>query len=300
MKLKNSRIRIFFLIALFSFFAISCRQTESRVPEPYFEWVDSYGREVILEKEPQRIVSLSPGITEMIFMLQSEDKLVGITDFCNFPESTGNITKVGGLINFSIEYILSLEPDVVLIGSIVQKEDVEKMESVGLPVIAIREENRIEGIYDALEVLGQIVNKEELAARQIDLLKTKVAEIELPDQPKQERRSVYYVVGFGDGGDYTAPRNSHIHEIITLAGGRNIGEDLTGWNVSREYLFDQDPHIIVIRKEDKDKFCSTHPYTQLNAVKNERVYPIESGWIDIISPRNIHAVEFINAAITEE
>ena len=105
------------------------------------------------------------------------------------------------------------------------------------------------------------------------------------------------MVGFGKTGDFTAPGNSYIHDIITLAGGRNIGEDLTTWSVNREHLFEQDPDLIFIREEDLETFCQTYPYTLLTAVKEHRVYPINSGWIDTPSPRNMLAIEYIHQVI---
>lgn len=300
--LNRSFLRYFFFLSVIvlNFLLFSCHSPEKVKTGNYFEWVDSYQRKVVLEKEPLRIISMSPSITEMIFLLQGEAKLVGISDFCNYPSQTAGIKKVGGMQNFNIETLVELNPDLVLIGSIVQKEDVEKIEKVGIPVIALKEENNITGIFNALEVLGRILNKEEIAKEQIGLLKKNLFDIKIPVVPEEKRPTVYYVVGFGDSGDYTAPKDSHIHEIITLAGGKNIGEVLSGWNISREYLFEKDPDIIIIRKEDMDVFCKQYPYTKLSAVINKRVYPIESGWIDIVSPRNIEAVKMINECIEQQ
>lgn len=265
----------------------------------YFEWTDSYERAVSLTKVPQRIISLSPSITEMIFLLESEDLLVGISDFCEYPEGTRQIKKVGGMQNFNIEYLLSLNPDIVFIGSIVSKEDVEKIEMMGIPVIAIKEEQDIRGIFLALNILGKILQKEELASVQVEKLQNQLDAVTSALPSTMVKPSVYFVVGFGEAGDYTAPANSHIHEIITLAGGKNVGESLSGWSISREYLFREDPDIIMIRKENKEKFCQTFPYSELKAVKQHHVYPIESGWIDIVSPRNILAIQEIHQHINE-
>ncbi|MDL2309391.1 ABC transporter substrate-binding protein [Bacteroidales bacterium OttesenSCG-928-B11] len=267
---------------------------------PSFCWTDSYGREVVLMEKPERIVSLSPGITEMVFMLGAGDYLVGISDFCKYPPETEKIAKVGGMQNFSIEYVVSLKPDVVLIGSIVRKDDVNKIEMMGIPVIAIREEEKIEGIYNTLTVLGKMLGKEDKAAAEIEAMKEKMSKIdtlvsELPSRPK-----LYYVAGFGDAGDFTAPAGSHIHEILSLAGGQNIGAGLSSWAISREFLFQQNPDYIIIRKEDAEHFCQTYPYTKLTAVINSKIIPIESGWIDIVSPRNIWGIELINEKLRNE
>ncbi len=287
---------LFISIALFT----SCRNDKSQTKTDfYLEYVDSYNRKVTLNSEPQRIISLSPAITEMIFLLHSEYKLAGISDFCNYPPETAKIKKVGGLIDLNIEHLMSLNPDLILIGSIVGKEQIEKIEKLGIPVIALKEENRIEGIFRSLTALGNIVNRPALAEEQIRILQEKLNKMEQTNKKSSAEKSVFYVVGYGEAGDFTAPKSSHIHEIITLAGGRNIGESLTGWSISRELIFEQNPDLIFIRKEDFANFSKTYPYNQLNAVKAGHLYAIESGWIDIVSPRNIDAIEFMHRCIEE-
>ena len=261
---------------------------------------DSYNREIKLDSEPQKIISLSPGITEMIFLLHAEDKLIGISDYCNFPEETQNISKIGGLQNINIEKIISLQPDVVLIGSIIPKKEVEKLEKSGITVIALKQEEKLEGMLEVLKTLGQIVNNKHCADSLVHFYSNKLALFKQncgTTEAAQKKPSVYYVVGFGAAGDFTAPANSHINEIIQYAGGRNIGDILSTWNVSREYLFTQNPDLIFIRSEELSFFVKTYPYNLLDADKENRVYPIESGWIDVISPRNFLAIEAIGEKI---
>ena len=265
---------------------------------------DSYNRAIKLDKEPEKIISLSPGITEMLFLLNAEDKIIGISDYCNYPEETQQIRKVGGLQNINIENIISLQPDVVLIGSIIPKNEVEKLEKSGITVIAIKQEEKLEGMLDALQMLGQIVNNELGAdslivyySNRLEEYQAQNAKYKVQENDTRLPPTVYYVVSFGAAGDFTAPANSHINEMIQHAGGRNIGEALTGWNISREYLFAQNPDIIFIRTEDLSYFVKTYPYNLLDAVKANRVYPIESGWIDVISPRNFWAIEMMREKI---
>lgn len=278
------------------FLLASCHTPSVKESKNALQLTDSYGRNVSVKRNPRRIISLSSAITESIFLLESEDKLVGISDFCDYPEATKNIEHVGGLQNISIEKLLSLQPDLVLIGSIVSKEDVEKMEQAGMTVLALRAESSIYDIIPLLETLGEILDKTDLAQQKTAELKSKMDSFS-QSEGAAKPKTVYYVVGFGDGGDYTAPGNSHIDEIITLAGGHNVGHDLTTWNISREYLFQIDPDIILIRKENYEQFIHTHPYTQLSAVKNNQVFPIESGWIDNVSPRNLEAAKRIREII---
>ena len=297
--MKRILATILILTVCFGFFS-GCHPQKKSKQTFFFEWTDAYGRQVSLEKEPMRIVSLSPAITEIIYLIGAQDKLVAVSDFCDYPEETENLPKVGGMQNINMEALVELHPDVVLIGSIVSKKDVSAIEKMNVPVITVKEENSIEGMADMIEVMGKITRHEQAAGQEaqqwrdrISLMKKQTA------QRVGKRPSVYYVVGFGDAGDFTAPKSSHIHEIIQLAGCENVGASLTGWNVSREFLFQSNPDIILIRQEDYKAFCSQHPYTMLDAVKNGHVYPIESGWIDVVSPRNIQAVEFLQKCALE-
>jgi iron complex transport system substrate-binding protein len=292
---------------------------------------DSYYREIKIDKAPEKIISLSPGITEIIFLLSAENKLIGISDYCNYPKGTQHIKKVGGLQNINIETIIALQPDVVLIGSIIPRNEVDKLEKSGITVVAIKEEEKLEGMLDAIAMLGKIVDNSQCAdslvkcyGEQLDRYRNRgrfdcahpprgvaqegARKIAVTQEGAQKvattkrlvsvvEPTVYYVVNFGAGGDFTAPGNSHINEIIQLAGGRNIGDTLSTWNVSREYLFTQNPDLIFVRTEDLQHFKKTYPYSLLTAVRENRVYPIESGWMDVISPRNFLAIEEIRDKI---
>lgn len=274
-------------------FFTACNSPKSNSKEAFFTWEDSYHRHVQLDTAPQRIVSISPAITEVMFLVGAQDKLVGVSDFCNYPLETEKITKIGGMHNINFEQLLSLHPDVVLIGSMISQKDVDAIEKMGIPVICIVEESSLEGMAEMMEVVGKITQCEGKGNAEAAKWRERIAELRGNAPNPADRKCVYYVVGFGDGGDFTAPKNTHIQEIIELAGGRNAGDSLTGWNISREYLFKVNPDIIVVRKEDRDAFVSRHPYTQLDAVKNGKVYPIESGWIDVVSLRNMQAVDYI-------
>ena len=291
--IRNNYSGILICSLLLILFFTACHSPKTTFREAFFTWEDSYHRQVQLDTAPQRIVSISPAITEVMFLVGAQDKLVGISDFCKYPPETEKITKVGGMHNINFEVLLSLHPDVVLIGSMISQQDVDAIEKMGIPVICIVEESSLEGMAEMMEVVGKITQCEEKGNTEAAKWKDKIAERKANAPAPENRKCVYYVVGFGDGGDFTAPKNTHIEEIIELAGARNAGDSLTGWNISREYLFKINPDLILVRNEDKEAFLSRYPYTLLDAVKNGRVYGIESGWIDVVSLRNMQAVDYI-------
>src|SRR5512143_142561 len=96
---------------------------------------DDKDRTVVIQEMPERIVSLSPKNTEMLYALGLGDKVVGVTDYCNYPAEAANKTKVGGITNVNVEQVGALNPDVVFADSLTKKEAAEKIESMGYPVI---------------------------------------------------------------------------------------------------------------------------------------------------------------------
>lgn len=288
--------KVFFIFCLCTAFCACVRKDQS-AEKAFFKGRDSYNREVVIQHEPLRVVSFSQAVTEIMYLLHAENKLVGVSQYCTYPLETQNIAKVGDLQNINVESVMRLRPDLIIVGSVVSKPTVQKFEKAAVPVYCLKEEQHLSDLPKMVRTMGNLLDKSgEADALALDFEKKLSA---YKSNADTTRASVYYVVGFGEAGDFTAGGNTFIHDIITLAGGRNIGEDLATWSISREYLFQQDPDCIFIRKEDCESFCNTYPYTLLSAVKNKKVYPIESGWIDILSPRNFDAVDYIRSTISQ-
>ena len=256
---------------------------------------DDYGRTVVVPSAPQRVVSLSPAVTEIIFALGAEDILVGRTDFCEYPPEACEIPSIGGISNLNIERILSLQPDLVISGSMVGKRVTDQMDAMGVPMVCVIEKPRFEALYDNITAIGRLVGKESEADTLVESLKWKV-ENQLSDTLytlHSPLSTCYYVVGFGPAGNFTAGGNTFINDIIRMAGGRNIAEDIEGWSYSLEALMKEDPDFIIVRREDSAAFCSMKPYNTLRAVRQGHVIGIVSGTLDLQVPRNIDAILYL-------
>ncbi len=258
--------------------------------------VDDYNRTVVVPTHPQRVVSLSPAVTEILFALGAGDLLVGRTDFCTYPPEAALIPSIGGISNLNIEKILSLNPDLVISGSMVGKKVTDQMDAMGTPMVCVIEKPRFEALYGNITAIGRLVGKEHEADSLVEDLKQKVDRL-LADTSLSSFHSplstCYYVVGFGAGGNFTAGGNTFINDIIGMAGGRNIAEDIDGWSYSLEALVKEDPDYIIVRREDSAAFCGMKPYNSLGAVRQGHVIGIESGTLDLQVPRNIDAVLYI-------
>ena len=302
---KVCRVSLFFSLN-FTFLFLSCTHT---VRQDITDTVtDDYGRTVVVPTHPQRVVSLAPAVTEIIYALGAEEVFVGRTDFCEYPPEAASIPSIGGISNLNIEKILSLNPDLVISGSMVGKKVTDQMDAMGVPMVCVIEKPHFAALYDNIKAIGRLVGKEHEADSLCNALAARCNEElgmkneELTDahynttfniQHSSFTPKVYYVVGFGAGGNFTAGGNTFINDIIRMAGGRNIAEDIDGWSYSLEALVQEDPDYIIVRREDSAAFCGMKPYNTLTAVKSGHVIGIVSGTLDLQVPRNIDAILYL-------
>ena len=280
-----------FLLAIILFVGCNQPTNADSSNQQTVTYTDDYGSVVEIPLHPQRIVSTSPAVTEIIFALGGSDLLVGRTDFCVYPPEAAQIESIGGISNLNIERIVSLNPDLVISGSMIPKKSTVQMEKMGVPTVCVIEQQRYEGLYDNISKIGRLIGRTQAADSLNTLLRDRLKQLDV--QTTAQPKSVYYVVGFGASGNFTAGGDSFINDIIHLAGGQNIAEDISGWSYSLEKLMQQNPEYIIIRKEDSAAFCKMAPYNQLQAVKSGQVIAIESSLIDLQVPRNTEAIQFL-------
>ena len=251
-------------------------------------FTDSYGNVVTIEAEPQTIVSVAPNMTELLYELGVGDKVVGRTDYCDYPAEALAVESVGAIDKPDLEKIISLEPDVV-IATTFTDEGITKLAAAGIPVVVLHEEGTVNGVYVMIEDMGQIVNKNEEALALITETKTTMAEVQdkIKDQPKP---TVYYVVGYGEYGDYTAGGDTFVGGLLEMAGGDNVAKDISGWNISLEKLIEADPEIIIISEWMKEDFVNAPNYCELSAVKNGKVYTMDVNMLERQGYRNAQGV----------
>ena len=251
---------------------------------------DSNGTVVTIEAEPQKIVSVAPNMTELVFALGDGDKLVGRTEYCDYPEEALNVETIGTLYQPNIEAIIALEPDVVLVSTHFDDENVTKLNELGITVVSLYEEKEIYGVYTIIETLGTILNRVEEANAMVDSMKATFDEVAAAIEG-QEKPSVYYVVGYGESGDFTAGGDTFVNGLITLAGGDNIAKDVSGWSYTLESLLEADPDIIIIGNGMAADFMTAENYKDLTAVKENHVYEMDKNLLDRQGYRNAEGVK---------
>jgi iron complex transport system substrate-binding protein len=256
---------------------------------------DEIGREVNIKRSPQRIVSLAPGITETLYALNLDDKIVGVTTFCNWPPQARQKPQIGGFTNPSIEKIVSLKPDLIIATADGNRKDtVRQLERIGLPVY-VTNPSDTDGILKSILHIGEITNREKDARKLVEKLQKRLNNITAQIRHKSKPR-VFFQIGLEPV--ITAGKGTLINEVIERAGGINVaGRDTARYpRYSAEGIMAGSPDIILFAPMARDKeFAAGKSFWQkfrgIPAVDNNRIYPIDTDLISRASPRIVDAIE---------
>jgi len=218
----------------------------------------------------QRVVSLSPNVTETIYALGGENLLDGRSDYCNYPAEAEALPSVGTLYNPSLEMILALEPTHVISSAFVPDELLFSIEQANINVLSISAQETFEGTYDLIRAVGDVIHRQSQAEQLIGEMKAQVKAIEEKAAPLS-KVTVYMALDFGSF-DSAATGDTFLHEMIEKAGGLNVAADGLYWTYSKELLVEKDPELILLSPrwgESEDatirEFKTTKPYSDLKA-----------------------------------
>lgn len=262
---------------------------------------DFYGRKVTIDKKPERVISAAPNITEIMYALNASDRLKGRTDYCDYPESAKAIPSIGSITDPSVEKIVELKPDVVIASNLINKAVVDKLQNLNIKVVVLHGTEDINGAYDTIQKVDMILGDKAAADKIVSNMKAKVDTVE--NKVKDAKKpKVYYVVSYGQYGDYTGGKDTYIDKMIQAAGGTNIAEDTDGWKYSLEKIMENDPDMIVCSKyfNTKEGIMKENGYKDLRAVKEGNVFAIDNNLLDRQGPRMADGLVELAKAIHPE
>jgi len=266
---------------------------------------DGLGREVTVPAPPQRIISLAPSNTEILFAIGAGDQVVGVTEFCNYPPEAQTREKIGGFSakTISVEKIVALEPDLVFSVGEIQQPVIEALEQVGIPVVALAART-FDEVYADIQLAGRLTGHPEEAAQVVAQMKQRVAAVQekVAAIPPEERLTVFWEVW--DEPLITAGPGTFIGQMIEMAGGVNIFADVTeDWpQVSVEEVVKRNPAVILGPDTHADKLTpeqiAQRPgWDQIEAVRNGRIHLINGDITSRPGPRLADALEAIAQAL---
>lgn len=263
---------------------------------------DSLGREVTLVALPQRIVSLAPSNTEILFAVGAGDQVVGVTEYCNYPpEAQEGREIVGGFSakSLSVEKILSLQPDVVFSAGAIHQPVIEALEQAGVTVVAFDAQS-FDEVYQNILTAGRVTGHAAEAEKVVAEMKDRLAKVQavVRQIPEQERPKVFYEIW--DEPLMTAGPNTFIGQMIELAGGINVFADVEEQypQISPEAVVERDPDVILgpdshAEGLTAEKIAARPGWGDIKAVREGRILIVNGDIVSRPGPRVVEAVEAI-------
>lgn len=268
---------------------------------------DDRGQQVELARPPERIVSLAPSCTEILFALSLSQKIVGVTTYCNFPKEALDKEKVGTITEVELEKLLALQPDLVVASSLNPPDLLKRLEELGIPVYLADPQN-IEGVLSSIDRIAKICGVEEKGEMLVSNLRKRIKEIEgtTAKIPEEQKPFIFHMLWHQP--IWTAGKGTFVDELIKKAGGKNIVSDLEGYsNIELEELLRRNPDIITVVENHGD--AQNLPYQfllqderlkSIKAVKEGRVFRVDSDIVSRPGPRIVQALEIFAKIIHPE
>jgi iron complex transport system substrate-binding protein len=266
---------------------------------------DDLGRLVAINGTPQRIISLAPSNTEILFALGLGDKVVGVTDWCDYPPEALEKEKIGDYNTPDIETILALNSDLILAGYGNTMEVITSLDELGLTVFGIKTTD-LDDLLDDIRTVGEITDKEVEAQELTSEMASKIQSVIDETGDLEELPKVFYIVWGGEEGAlWTVGSGTFIHELIEKAGGVNICQNLTGYTtISIEEVIARDPEVIITSELSYDWARNATELASTNASQTERIFTCDDNLVQRPGPRIVEGLEwfahFIHPEIFEE
>jgi iron complex transport system substrate-binding protein len=257
---------------------------------------DELGRSVHVPAQPQRIVSLAPSVTEILFALGAGDRVVGVTSYCDYPPEAREKPPVGDTLKPSVEKIVALKADLVIISTASQVEaSFRKLEELGIPVY-VSNPRSIDGVIESIDKVGELIDVRERAHQLTDELRRRIATIE-SRVADAARPSVLVILGTEPL--ITAGAGSFINDLINRAGGHSISaEEKADYpQYSIETVVARQPEIILLQAGGNEL---TPRLRQTPAGRSNRVYHIDDDLLLRPGPRIVDGLEQLAAKFHPE
>ena len=284
------------LTLLLALFIAGCAPATEAPVSAAITLTDGLGRPVVMNGAAQRIISLAPSNTEILFAVGAGSQVIGRDAYSDYPAEAVDVADIGDTYaGLNTELIVSLKPDLILAAEINTAEQVKALEDLGLTVYYLKNPNTLEEMYTNLEIVAQLTGQD--PTKLTDSLKARVAAVDEKILPLSSRISVFYEL---DGTDpakpYTAGSGTFINLLIERAGGYNIASDIEGYpQLSLEQVVAADPMFIVLGDSafgvTAEAVAARPGWENLSAVKSGQVLPFDDNLLSRPGPRLVDGLE---------
>ena len=291
-------LHVSLLFLLLASLLAGCAAPASQIANA-IQMVDGLERSVSLDEPAQRIVSMAPSVTELLFAVGAGDQVVGRDSFSNYPESVLDLADIGGSMgDYSFEAITSLNPDLVIATEINTPEQVKSLEDLGITVYYLSNPVQFDDLYPCIETIGLLTGHEQQAAELTASLKTRVEKVTQTVAVSSYAPVVFYEL---DGSDpakpWTAGPGTFVDQMIQMAGGINVGASMQdAWaQISLEQLLVADPDLILLGDAaygmTPDQVAARNGWQTLKAIENGNIYEFNDDLASRPGPRLVDGLE---------
>ncbi len=279
-----------------AFVLTACTPNE-QTPTQYV--VDDLGRLVTINGTPERIISLAPSNTEILFALGLGDRVVGVTMYCDYPPEAQDKEKVGDYYGPDIEKIIALQPDLVLATDFHRFDLIPALEQQGVAVFAVAPQT-LDDVLESIQKIGQIADKEAEALELVDRMTSKIEEIEEQTKELEEKPRVFYMTW--QDPMWTIGRATWIDDLINISGGVNIFSQYfeSGAMVEIEWVILLNPEIIITSEWSYDWALNATELASTNASQTGRIYTFDDDLAQRPGPRLVEGLEWFAHLIHPE
>jgi len=274
---------------------------------PALTLTDGLGRTVTLTGPAQKVVSMAPSNTEVLFAVGAGSQVVGRDEFSDYPEEAKSLPSIGGSMGqYSYEQVAALKPDLVLAGGINTPEQVKALEDLGISVFYLGNPSTLEELYANLNLVAKLTGRESETGALVDSLKARVKAVDDKLAGVADKPVVFYEIDASDPNKpYTTGPGTFIDLLIARAGGQNLPGLTDAYpQVSLEQIVLANPAIILLG----DAFYGTTPeavaarpgWSKIAAVTNDRVLPFDDNLVSRPGPRLVDGLEALAQAIHPE
>jgi iron complex transport system substrate-binding protein len=295
--MAKSTAFLFALVA--SLFFLGCRTTSAPAQKDgeagnRRSFTDGLGRAVSIVTDPQRVISLAPNVTEILFALGLESRVVGVTTYCDFPEAAKAKEKVGDTLQPNLEKIISLKPDLVIVSTSSQLENLtRRLDQLAIPVY-VTNPRTVREVASSIRSLGEVTGTAERARQIAEDMEGRIGAVERRVSGLPRPRVLYVLQ---TGPLITAGRNTFINDLVNIAGGESIsGAETAEYpQFSRETVVARAPEIIVapsshgvelVKESDLRRDFPTTP-----AIRSNRIVWVTPDLVDRPGPRIVEGLE---------
>jgi len=267
-------------------------------------FVDQLERQVTLPDDPQRVISLAPSITEIIYALEQENRLKGVTRHSDFPIQATKLPKIGSYVRLDLERIVALNPDLcIAIKDGNPKEVIDRLESFKIPVYVVNPRN-LNTVLETIIEIGNILNADDKAETLLTNLHDRIQRVKSLISQDTYRPGVFFQIGISP--IVSVGTDTFLHELIVLAGGENLADGKTPYpRFSREQVLALAPEIFIVTSMARQAVfervkAEWRRWPSMPAVRNERIFLVDSNLFDRPSPRLVDGLELLIKLIHPE